>query len=414
MDIYQTIAVLLTLAAAAAFVNEKYLHLPSAIGLMAITLLVSVILVAAGKLGIVPTGGILEFVASIDFSGILLRGMLSFLLFAGALHVDINDLMDVRLPVSVLATVGVLLATFIIGSLFWLVLGAVGFSITYLQALLFGALVSPTDPIAVLGILRTARAPKSVEMQIAGESLFNDGVGVVVFMTLLAMESGTHSLSAVGAFTFFAEEVIGGVVLGSALGYAVYRMMRSVDAYQVEILLSLSLVAGGYALAEAVHVSAPIAMVAAGLFMGNHGRIFGMSERTREELDRFWELVDEILNALLFVIIGLEIIAVDLSPGHMVVGMAAVVLVLCGRFVSVAIPVRLMALKRRFRAGITGILTWGGLRGGISIALALSLPKSPERDLILAATYMVVVFSLLVQGLTFGAFIRKVLAREAG
>lgn len=414
MDIYQTIAILLTLAAAAAFLNEKYLHLPATIGLMVVTLSVSVILVVAGKLGVIPTGGIIDFVASIDFDDVLLRGMLSFLLFAGALHVDINDLMDVRMPVGVLATAGVLLATLIIGSLFWLLLTAISIPITYLQALLFGALISPTDPIAVLGIVRTVGAPKSVEMQIAGESLFNDGVGVVVFMTLLAMVSGTHSVSAAGILTFFAEEVIGGVALGCALGYLVYRMMRAVDAYKVEILLSLSLVAGGYALAEALHVSAPIAMVAAGLFIGNHGRVFGMSDQTREELDRFWELVDEILNALLFVIIGLEILALDLSPLHILVGMAAVILVLCGRFISVAIPIRIMALKRRFRPGITGILTWGGLRGGISIALALSLPKSPIRDLILTATYMVVVFSLLVQGLSFGEYIRRTLTKESG
>jgi len=414
MDIYQTIASLLTLAAVAAFLNEKYLHLPATIGLMVITLSASVILVVTEKLGVLPTLGIADFVASIDFSDVLLRGMLSFMLFAGALHVDINDLMDVRMSVGVLATLGVILATLIIGSLFWFLLTALGFSITYLQALLFGALISPTDPIAVLGIIRNAGTPKTVEMQITGESLFNDGVGVVVFMTLLAMASGTDSVSARGVLTFFAVEVVGGFALGSGIGYLVYRMMRSVDAYQVEILLSLSLVTGGYALAEAVHVSAPIAMVAAGLFMGNHGRVFGMSERSREELDRFWELVDEILNALLFAIIGLEIVAVNLALSHIMVGLAAVAIVLFGRFASVAIPVRIMAFSRRFRPGITGILTWGGLRGGISIALALSLPRFPLRDLILTATYMVVVFSLLVQGLTFGGYIKRSMASNSG
>jgi CPA1 family monovalent cation:H+ antiporter len=272
--------------------------------------------------------------------------------------------------------------------------------IPLIYALLFGALISPTDPIAVLGILKSVKAPKSLETKITGESLFNDGVGVVVFLTILDVAVGAREPDAGHVAMFLVKEAAGGALLGFFLGWGFYRLLKSVDVYQVEVLLTLSLAAGGYSLAEAIHVSAPIAIVVAGLFIGNHGRAFAMSATTREHLDTFWELIDEILNAVLFVIIGLEVLAISLDSAHAVIALSAIVIVLAARFASVGMLVAAMRLRRAFSTGVITILTWGGLRGGISIALALSIPQVPERQLIIAATYIVVIFSVLVQGLT--------------
>ena len=369
---------------------------------MAIALALSLLFVLLGLLGVINLGDASRFVASIDFGETLLHGMLAFLLFAGALHVDLEDLRNQALPVAVLSTVGVILATFLAGTFFWLVAGWIGFEISFIFALLFGALISPTDPIAVLGILKTVGAPKTLETKITGESLFNDGVGVVVFLTVLGVAVGQREPEAGQVALFLVKEAAGGALLGFVLGWIFYRLLKSVDAYQVEILLTLALAAGGYSLAEAIHVSAPIAIVVAGLFIGNHGRSFAMSDTTREHLDTFWELVDEILNAVLFVIIGLEFLAIDLDKAYLVIAFSAIIIVLVSRFLSVAILVKPMSIKHEFTRGVIEILTWGGLRGGISIALALSLPPVPERQVILAATYIVVVFSVLVQGLTIG------------
>lgn len=407
MNTFQTIGALLTVAAVGSYINHRFFKLPTTIGLMALTLSISLVLVLLGQLGVVRIQDAAALVTSIDFGDVLLHGMLAFLLFAGALHVNLDDLKNARWPVAVLSTVGVLLATFITGGLFWLVAGWLGFNLPFVYALLFGALIAPTDPIAVMGIIKKVGAPKALETKIAGESLFNDGMAVVVFLTILGIVTGKSEPAVTYVTLFLLEETVGGAVLGGILGWGAYQLLRSVDNYQVEVLLTLALVAGGYAFAEFVHVSAPIAMVVAGLLIGNHGRAFAMSDKTREHLDDFWELVDEVLNAVLFVLIGMEIIVLSLAVPHLVAGLAAIVVVLFARFVSVALPVQLMAIKRAFAKGTIKVLTWGGLRGGISIALALSLPAGPERELILTATYMVVIFSVLVQGLTFGRLIES-------
>lgn len=405
MTIFQTIALLLTFAALAAYCNHTILRLPRTIGLMVIALTFSLVFVILGALGALDLGEATAFVQSIDFSETLLHGMLAFLLFAGALHVDLDALRSQALPVTVLSTVGVVIATGLTGVMIWAVAQWMGIALPFIYALLFGALISPTDPIAVLGILRRVGAPKSLETKIAGESLFNDGVGVVVFLTILEVAVGRQDPDAGRIALFLLREAVGGALLGLVLGWGFYRMLKSVDVYQVEVLLTLALAAGGYSLAEAIHVSAPITIVIAGLFIGNQGRAFAMSETTREHLDTFWELIDEILNAVLFVIIGLEFLAIRLDSAYVVIAVSAILVVLVARYVSVGALVSAMRFSRTFSKGVTEILTWGGLRGGISIALALSIPQVPERQIILAATYVVVIFSVLVQGLTIGKVI---------
>jgi len=402
MTFLQTVALLLTFAAAASFLNHKVLRLPRTIGLMTVTLGLTLVLMVLAFFKVVDLGHASAFVKSIDFSEALLHGMLAFFLFAGALHVDLQEFLSRAGPISVLATIGVLIATLVAGALFWITAGWLWGSLSFVYGLLFGALIAPTDPIAVLGILKKAGAPKALETIFTGESLFNDGVGVVVFLTILGIVLGQGRPGAGSIALFFLVEAAGGAALGLALGWIVYRLLRSVDAYQVEILLTLALAAGGYALAEVLHVSAPITIVVAGMLIGNHGRAFAMSETTRQNLDKFWELVDEILNAVLFVIIGLEIIAVPLSLTLLGPALAAIVIVLVSRLTSVLFSNALLPGTRKLGKGSLLFLTWGGLRGGISIALALSLPPVPERPLILAATYVVVIFSVIVQGLTIG------------
>jgi len=411
MNVFHTIGLLITLAALAAYVNHKVFKLPPTIGLMTIALVTSLGFVLLGLLGFAPVKDVADFVSSLHFSDVLLHGMLAFLLFAGALHVDLDSLRDVKFPVAAFATIGLVIATFVTGWLFWQVVTWIGFDIPFVAALLFGALIAPTDPIAVMGILKKVGAPKSLEVKITGESLFNDGVAVVVFITILAVATGKSSPEPGQIALLLLKEVAGGIVVGLVLGWIVFRMLRSVDAYQVEVLLTLALVSGGYALAEVLHVSAPIAMVAAGLLIGNHGRAFAMSDRTRDHLDSFWELIDEFLNAILFMLIGMEIIVLALDLPLVLAGLLAISCVLVGRFVSVGLTVRVMALRRQFSPGVVRVLTWGGLRGGISIALALSLPVSAERDLIVTATYIVVIFSVLVQGLTLGSLVKAVTAK---
>ncbi len=400
MSQFELIAILITLAALFSYLNERYLRLPSAIGLMLFALVMSLALIALGKFGFGMEEQARSLLGSIDFSKTLLHGMLSFLLFAGALHVNLEDLMQQKWFIISLATAGVVISTSIVGGLAWMVLQLLGLGIPFIYCLLFGALISPTDPIAVLGILKSAGAPKKLETQITGESLFNDGVGVVVFIVLLRIAEGTHEVGISEVALLFAEEALGGALFGLATGFLAYWMLKSVDNYPVEMLITLALVTGGYALAEALHLSAPIAIVVAGLLIGNHGRDLAMSDKTVEHLDTFWELLDELLNAVLFVLIGMEVLVLQFTPGYLLAGVLAILIVLFARMVSVAIPVGLLRLWREFSPGVVKILTWGGLRGGISVALALSLPPGPERDVILTITYIVVVFSILVQGLT--------------
>lgn len=411
MHMLNLAALLVTLAAVFSWFNHRFFRLPSTIGLMFIALLMSLVLVTVGHLGLADLEQQAEALfAEIDFSTALMHGMLSFLLFAGALHVNLADLAKQKWVIGALASVGVVISTFVVGGLTWWVLKLAGMELPLIYCLLFGALISPTDPIAVLGILKSANAPKSLEIKITGESLFNDGVGVVLFVVLLGIAT-TGDMNPGDIAVLFLEEVVGGVVFGAAIGWLVYWMLRKVDSYPVEVLLTLALVMGGYAAATALHFSGPIVVVVAGLIIGNHGRNT-MSETTREHLDTFWELLDEILNAVLFVLIGLELLVLSFSGEYLLAALLVIPIVLLARLVSVSVPIGLMGGRRTFTPGTIPVLTWGGLRGGVSVALALSLPPSPERDVILAITYVVVVFSVLVQGLTVGPVLRRFVTTE--
>ena len=400
MDILNTAAILVTLSAIFMYINAKYVKLPNAIGLMLIALIMSLGLLVSGLLfpSLVPHYELL--IHSIDFNKALMSGMLSFLLFAGALHVNIDDLLEQKWIISIMATLGVVGSTFLIGGVVYYLLPMLGLEISFIFALVFGALISPTDPIAVIGILKQVGAPKSLETKMAGESLFNDGVGVVVFSVILGIAMGHGDASFSHISLLFLEEAVGGAVFGGAIGWVVYRLLKSIDHYEVEILLTLALVLGGYSLASYFHLSGPIAMVVAGLFIGNHGKAFAMSENTHTQLFSFWDLIDEFLNSVLFVLIGLEVLILTLTSQYIFAGLLAIPIVLLSRGVCVWIPVNLMKSVHTFTPHVVKILTWGGLRGGISVALALSIPEAENRDLIIVMTYIVVVFSILVQGLT--------------
>jgi CPA1 family monovalent cation:H+ antiporter len=413
MTLFQLLATLLTLAALSSYFNHRVLRLPQTIGVMLVALVVSLALQLAGPLGSGAEALAATLLHAVDFDDALLHGMLAFLLFAGALHVNLDDLARQARVIALLATLGVLGATFLAGGFAWLVFAVVGVDVPLIWCLVFGALIAPTDPIAVLGILKTAGAPKSLATKITGESLFNDGVAVVVFLVLLGVASGTTPAEPGAIAWLFLQEAVGGALFGAAGGWLAYRMLATVDNYQVEVLITLALATGLYALAEAWHLSAPIAIVVAGLLIGNHGRRLGMSERTREHLDTFWELVDETLNAVLFLLIGMELLVLSFRGEYLVAGLLLIPAVLLARLLSVGLPVHLLRTWRSFSPHVIKILTWGGLRGGISVALALSLPPSPVRDPLVAATYVVVVFSILVQGLTIGPLLRRTVGRAA-
>jgi len=406
-------AILLVLAAVFGYLNLKFLKLPTTIGIMLIGLLSSmVLLMLRDALPLIPEAAD-RFVESIDFNKTLMEGMLSFLLFAGALHVNLGNLLDQKRLIAIMASFGVVLSTFLIGGAAWLLFPLFGFEVPFLWCLVFGALISPTDPVAVLSILKTAGAPKSLETKITGESLFNDGVGVVVYLAVLGMAlggHGDHGMTGAGDVAkLFVVEAGGGMLWGFMIGFVAYFMLRSIDNYQIEVLITLALVTAGYRLASHWHLSGPLAMVVAGLMIGNQGRSFAMSEKTREHLDTFWELVDEILNAVLFLLIGLELLVLNLSGRAIAVGAILIVVVLAARFAATSIPVMLLKSRREFSPGVIRILTWGGLRGGISVALALGIPKDfAYRQEFLVATYVVVVFSIVVQGLTLKPLVARV------
>lgn len=408
MALLDLAAVLVSLTAILAYLNHRFIGLPTTIGVMLIALLMSLALIVVGELGFFPVDEYAEqLFAAVDFNTALMHGMLSFLLFAGALHIQLNDLQQHKWVILVLATVGVIISTFLVGTLVWLLFQVLGADIRYIYCLLFGALISPTDPIAVLAILKSVGVEKSLETKIAGESLFNDGVGVVVFLVLLGLAQNPDQVTLDDALVLFAQEALGGALLGLVLGYIVFRLLLSVDNYQVEVLLTLALVMGGYELATALHTSGPIAIVVAGLLVGNPGRKLAMSESTREHLDTFWELMDEILNAVLFVLIGLEVLILKFEFSFLLAGLLSIPLVLLARSISVGLPIGLFRMRRTFSPHVVKFLVWGGLRGGISVALALSLPAGAERDVFLAMTYVIVVFSILVQGLSMGPLLRR-------
>ena len=406
MTLFNIIAVLVTLSAIFSYINYRYIRLPGTIGLMLIALLVSLGLIAMGPLGFGVEEKARLLLRSIDFDETLLHGMLSFMLFAGALHINLEDLSRQKWIITSLATLSVIGSTFLVGILIWWVFRMLGLGVPMMYCFLFGALISPTDPIAVLSILKSIRVPKSLETKLSGESLFNDGVAVVVFLILLDIVTQGHAITPAAIVFLFAREALGGIVFGFAIGLLTYWMLKRVDNYQVELLITMGLVTGGYALADTLHISGPISIVVAGLLIGNHGRLFAMSEKTRTNLDMFWELVDEILNAVLFVLIGLEVLVLTFTREYMTAAILAIPIVVLVRFISVGVPVSLLRFFRSFSPHVVKILTWSGLRGGISIALALSLPASPHRDVILMVTYGVVVFSILVQGLTIRKVVR--------
>lgn len=403
MNFLQITSLLIVLAGGFGAINHLYLKLPSAIGILVVSLLASFVLLGLDTM--LPALGIADnvraIVAGIDFSEALLEGMLGLLLFAGALHVKLADLRAQWRVVFLMATLGIALSTVIVG---------IGFSwltgMPILVALVFGALISPTDPVAVLGVLREADLPKALETKIAGESLFNDGVGYVVFLVLVGLAfphgdaHGSATSPLAGAAILFFQEAIGGAVLGIALGWLTFRVMRRIDDYPLEVLLTLGLAFGGYELAVWLHVSAPIMAVCAGLLIGDVGTSKGMSAQTRTYVAGFWELIDEILNAVLFLLIGFEVFAIAFDDDVLLTAAAAIALALVARFVAVYVPITLLRPFRSFNAGVVPIMTWGGLKGGISVALALSLPDGEWKPLILTCTYVVVIFSIIIQGLT--------------
>lgn len=406
MDLLGTASLLMTVTALFAYVNYRFIRLPITIGVMVISLVFSMLLVLLSKAGLTLGMDYTEkLLSGVDFDATLMEGMLSFLLFAGALHINLNELLDKQWVVGILASVGVITSTFIVGITSWFVLGWFDINLPFIYCMLFGSLIAPTDPVAVLAILKTAGASKSLETKIAGESLFNDGIAVVVFLVILGIAvggdgHGTAAATPLSVAKLFFQETIGGAVFGLLIGWITYRLLKSVDNYQVEVLLTLALVMGGYAAARAMHISGPIAIVIAGLLIGNHGRRFAMSDQSRENLDTFWELIDEILNAVLFMLIGLEIIILNINGNHVAAGVLMFFVVLMARFIAVGIPVSILKLRQSFHPHVVTILTWGGIRGGISVALALSLPLGPERNVIVAITYVIVIMSVILQGLS--------------
>ena len=410
------IATLLGLAAIIGYINHRFLHLPRTIGLVLIAMAAS--LIALGIDALIPGWGVgpgfRAVLVDIDFSDTLMQGMLGFLLFAGALHVDLGHLAKRGWAIAALATGGLLVSTGIVGVGIWFVFNLTGLNIPLIYCLLFGALISPTDPVAVLGILKTVKVPASLEAKIAGESLFNDGVGVVIFVILLAMATSGGNALTLGDITFlFLREALGGAALGLVAGAVAFWALRSIDEYNLEVIITLALVTVTYEVAHMLHTSGPIAVVVSGLLIGNHGTRLAMSETTRAHLTNFWTLIDEILNAVLFLLIGLEVIIISTTPGLMWVSLIAIPLVLGARFVAVAVPIGVFGLFRDFTKGAIPVLTWGGLRGGISVALALSLPNGDEKDAIVTVCYTVVVFSILVQGLTIGKLVQRVVPTQS-
>lgn len=406
MSVITISSIVVSLCALFSYINYKFLKLPATIGIMLLALLTSLILLLLPGFGVAIHEHALTVLSSIDFSETLLHGMLSFLLFAGALHVNLEDLGKQKWIVSILAGFGTMFSTVVVACISYYIFNALGFTISFIYALIFGALISPTDPIAVMAILRKACVAKSLETKVVGESLFNDGIAVVLFLVLTGFALG-NDMSGYEVVGLFFQEAIGGALLGFVIGYIIYRLLCSIDHYAVEILLTLALVMGGYELAHTLHVSGPIAMVVAGLLIGNHGRKFGMSAHTRKNLDQFWELVDEFLNAVLFLLIGFEILVLSFDGTALLSGLFMIPLLLATRYMSVFIPISLLKFRRSFSKNAVEVLTWGGLRGGISVALVLSLADSAERDFLLMVTYCIILFSIIVQGLTIGKLVEK-------
>ena len=413
MDYFLITTILVVLAALFGYVNVRFLKLPNTIGLMLITIVFTLAVLALSYFDPTLLNAEKYIISQIDFKSVLLDVMLSFLLFAGALHTNFDQLKVQRWPVLVFSTVGVLISTFLVGTVMFYLLQLLGLPVEFIYCLLFGALISPTDPIAVLGILKQAGVPKKLETKIVGESLFNDGVGVVVYLTIFAIaSSGAAEVEPLEIIKLFGEEVIGGIILGLLLGWITYRLMKSIDDYDIEVIITLAAVMGGTVIAQTLHLSAPLAMVTAGLMVGNNTvRETAMSKITENYVDKFWELIDILLNTILFVLIGMEMLVLTFDGKFILAGLLAIPIVLLCRFTSLLFPIKFFRKKLEFVPNTNLIMTWGGLRGGISIALALGLTQDMHRDLFLVITYIIVVFSILVQGLTVGKLVKR-LARK--
>ena len=416
MELYYSFSVLIVLASLFAYINYRVLKLPSTIGIMVIAIIVSVILVASGD-NFLPktTNGLIKLVNSLDFTEVLMGAMLNFLLFAGGIHVNIKDLKEQFGPVVIFSTVGVIISTFAVAFGTFYLLPLVGIQMPFIYCLVFGALISPTDPVAVLSILKQANVSKSLETKVAGESLFNDGMAVVVFTVVLQLAIGKDiDLNVENIGLLLLREAGGGLLLGVLLGYSASRALRVVDDYIISVLITLSVVMGGYLIAREMHISAPLAMVAAGLFMGNFSESFKMKSETQDYLIKFWELIDEIMNAVLFLFIGFELLLIKDLNEYLLAGGICIMIVLLARWVAIFVPTKFMAFKYRFSPQTVKVLVWGGIRGGVSIALALSIPVNEYSQIIISITYCVVVFSIIVQGLTIAkvANPRKIATEE--
>ncbi|WP_443938515.1 cation:proton antiporter [Pedobacter sp. MW01-1-1] len=413
MNTQEIIAITLVLAAIFSYINHRFIKWPPTIGIMALSLISSIFLISIGSSNLFLFNKVVILAKALNFENILMNFMLSFLLFAGAFHINAAKLKTERIPVLILATVGILLSTFVVGVLVWWLFQLFSMNIPLIYCLLFGALISPTDPIAVLGILKKANIPNSLELKISGESLFNDGVSVVVFISIAEIaRSTTGTFSMVDIGKLFVMEALGGIAFGALLGYIGYWALRSIDDYKVEVLITLAIVVGGYFIAGMLHFSGPLAMVIAGIITGNKSKEHGMSAITRDYVGKFWEMIDEILNAVLFLFIGLEMLIIEIDPVVFWIGIICIGIVLFARWISVFLPVSIMRLKFPFEKNSVAILTWGGLRGGISVALALSLSTDMYRNQFVLITYIIVVFSILVQGLTIGSFAKRLILKN--
>lgn len=412
MDIFTIITILFVLSAAFAFINTKFLKLPFTIGLMILAICFTLIIIVLGYFEHSILDQAKLIIGEIDFEEVLLEVMLSFLLFAGAMHTKLEDLNKLKAPIIVFSTIGVLASTFIVGGLMYAVAQALGFDIAFIHCLLFGALISPTDPIAVLGILKDIKAPKKLEVKIVGESLFNDGVGVVVFMVIFAIaEKGIGAIDGQEVGLLFFEEVFGGLGLGLLMGWLGFQLMRTIDHYETEVMITLALVMGIYTAAHYVHFSGPLAVVVAGIYIGNKSPKIAWSKTTQNYVDKFWELLDVMLNAILFVLIGFELLIISVDGDYILFGLIAIPLTLLARYLALVGPIAIFKKKLEFLPKTDLIMTWGGIRGGISIALALSLKGEMHRELFITVTYIIVVFSIIFQGLTIGPLIRRILKK---
>jgi len=411
MATYQILSIIIALAALFAYVNDRWIKWPPTIGIMVLALFSSILIVILGNIFPSFSVGAYKIVTNIDFGQVLLKIMLSFLLFAGAIHIDAEKLKREFWPVMILATIGVFISTILVSVLSYYLFQIFGVQVPYIDCLLFGALLSPTDPIAVMAILKRAGIPKSLEMKITGESLFNDGVGVVVFLTIFELATGKgNNFSATGAILLFLKEAGGGILFGAVMGYVAYFFIRSIANYRVEVLITLATVTLGYTIADHLHISAPLAIIVTGIIIGSKVRGIALSQTSWDYLGKFWDLIDEIFNAILFLLIGMQILQVKIYSTIVLIGLAMILVVLLARWVSVYFPVVLMRFKIKFEKNAVAILVWGGLRGGLSVAMALSLPQSMHRDELVLITYIIVIFSIIVQGLTIGKVAAKLKA----